>query len=135
VVRDFIAEHHGTSLVEYFYAAARKQSDATHLVQEESFRYPGPKPRTREAGIALLADSVEAASRALDEPTAPRLEDLIREIIMKKLNDGQLDECPLTMRELRQIEKCFLKVLVSAYHTRVKYPEKSETERRNSAGR
>lgn len=123
-VRHFIESHHGTTLVEYFYHAARKQKEAEDAPgpSEFEFRYPGPKPQTREAAIMLLCDSLEAAARALPEPTPVRLEQLVEKIAMKRLMDGQFDECNLTLQELHRIEQAITKTLCAIYHGRIKYP-------------
>ncbi|HEX4129002.1 MAG TPA: HDIG domain-containing protein [Pirellulales bacterium] len=122
---DFIEQHHGTTLVEYFYHRAAERSE-THDdgsgVEESSYRYPGPKPQTIEAAVLMLADTVESASRALVEPTPSRIENLVEEIGMKKLLDGQFDECHLTLEQLRTIEDSLIKSLIAVYHGRVKYP-------------
>lgn len=129
-VIDFISQHHGTSVVKYFYHAALQNSESGSggdrvepEITEESFRYPGPKPQTKETGVLLLADSVEAASRTLEEVTPAKLEGLVHEVIMEKLLDGQLDNCNLTMKELRVIEATFIRVLAGIFHPRIKYPE------------
>jgi putative nucleotidyltransferase with HDIG domain len=125
-VIDFIEQHHGTTLVEYFYRRASQQNegkpDATEL-QEDAFRYPGPKPQTREAAVLMLADAVESASRALVEPTPARIEGLVEEIAMKRLLDGQFDECGLTLKQLRIVQDSLIKSLTAVYHGRVKYPD------------
>ncbi|HJT35219.1 MAG TPA: HDIG domain-containing protein [Pirellulales bacterium] len=123
---DLIEQHHGTTLVEYFYRRASERSETdpdAGDVPESSFRYPGPKPQTVEAAVLMLADTVESASRALVEPTPSRIENLVEEIAMKKLLDGQFDECGLTLQKLRQIEESLIKSLTAVYHGRVKYPD------------
>lgn len=123
---DFIQQHHGTTLVEYFYrqASESKKSDPNGSdVDESSFRYPGPKPQTKEAGILMLADAVESASRVLVEPTPSRIENLVEEISRKRLLDGQFDECGLTLEEVRKIGDSLVKSLTAVYHGRVKYPD------------
>ena len=137
-ILDFIAQHHGTTLVEYFYRQALKSQEETGLAPtlpdgspnplESSFRYPGPKPRTREAGIVMLADAVESSSRALSQPTPGSLRKLIHEMMMKRLLDGQFEESGLTLTELKLIEESLCKGLIALYHSRIKYPE--ETERK-----
>ena len=92
-------------------------------MDETSFRYPGPKPQTIEAAVLMMADAVESASRALVEPTPSRIESLVDEIAMKKLLDGQFDECGLTLQQLRKIEDSLVKSLTAVYHGRVKYPD------------
>src|SRR3569623_1945503 len=128
---DFIAEHHGTTLVEYFYREAlRLQEEAgcvlthpdgvTHPL-EPTFRYPGPKPLTRESGIVMLSDAVESASRALTMPTPGSLRKLVRDMMMKRLLDGQFEESGLTLTELRTVEVSLVKSLTALYHSRIKY--------------
>jgi len=122
---DFIQQHHGTTLVEYFYRQASEQSDKdpeSAEVDESSFRYPGPKPQTKEAGVLMLADAVESASRALKEPTPSRIENIVEELARKRLLDGQFDECGLTLEEVRNIGESLVKSLTAVYHGRVKYP-------------
>jgi putative nucleotidyltransferase with HDIG domain len=122
---DFIQQHHGTTLVEYFYRRANEQSEANPdagEVEESAFRYPGPKPHTKEAAVLMLADAVESASRALVEPTPARIESLVHDIAMKRLLDGQFDNCGLTLHELATLEDSLVKSLTAVYHGRVKYP-------------
>jgi len=122
---NFIQQHHGTTLVEYFYERANEDSQADPdgtAIDENTFRYPGPKPQTKEAGILMLADAVESASRVLVEPTPSRIESLVEEIAMKRLLDGQLDECGLTLQEVRVVQDSLVKSLIAVYHGRVKYP-------------
>lgn len=126
VIWPFITEHHGTTLIEYFYHAA-KQASGDASLPESQFRYPGPKPQTKETAILMLCDSVEGATRALPEPNAGRIEDLVHKIARKRLDDGQLDECNLTLRELKTVEQSLIKSLLSFYHGRITYP-KSEKE-------
>ena len=123
---DFIQQHHGTTLVEYFYrqASESKKADPNSAeVDESSFRYPGPKPQTKEAGILMMADAVESASRVLVEPTPARIESLVDDISRKRLLDGQFDECGLTLEEVRRIGDSLVKSLTAVYHGRVKYPD------------
>jgi cyclic-di-AMP phosphodiesterase PgpH len=124
---DFIEQHHGTTLVEFFYHAATKQAelqpDHRHDAQESSFRYPGPKPQSKEAGVMMLADAVESASRTLSDPTPKRIESLVKSISMKRLLDDQLDESSLTLSEIRVVEDSLIKSLIAVYHGRIKYPE------------
>lgn len=129
-ITDIIEQHHGTSLVGYFYHKAM-ESDHSESVTEEEFRYEGPKPQTREAAIVLLADSVEAAVRSLQNRTPARLEGLVRKFIKDKLNDGQLEECDLTFKDLDIIANAFVRVFSGIFHSRVEYPDLSqEIERR-----
>jgi putative nucleotidyltransferase with HDIG domain len=123
---DFIEQHHGTTLVEYFYrreAQRLKEDPDAGELDETTFRYPGPKPQTKEAGVLMLADVVESASRALVDPTPARIESLVHDLAMKRLLDGQYDECGLTLSELHTIEDSLVKSLTAVYHGRVKYPE------------
>jgi putative nucleotidyltransferase with HDIG domain len=123
---DFIQTHHGTTLVEYFYKRASEQSEAdpnAGEVDESSFRYPGPKPQSKEAAVLMVADATESASRTLVDPTPGRLEGLVHDLAMKRLLDGQFDECGLTLQELNAIEDSLIKSLTAVYHGRVKYPD------------
>jgi len=120
---DFILQHHGTTLVGYFFERASQQKrenpDGSE-VDESTFRYPGPKPQTKEAAVLMLADAVESASRTLVGPTPARIESLVREIAERRLEDGQFDESGLTLRELRTIEDNMIKTVTAIYHGRVK---------------
>jgi len=123
---DLIAQHHGTTRVEFFFGRATEQQQAdpnASEVDESSYRYPGPKPQTKEAAVLMLADAVESASRTLVDPTPARIESLVREIAENRLHGGQFDESGLTLRELRTIEKSMVVSLTSIYHGRIKYPE------------
>jgi len=123
---DLIRQHHGTTLVEFFYDRAHQQKQAdpdSGDVDESTFRYPGPRPQTKEAAVLMLADAVESASRTLIDPTPARIENMVRDIAERRLHDGQFDESGLTLRELRTIEKSLVKSLTSIYHGRIKYPE------------
>jgi len=121
----FIESHHGTTLVEYFYHAAMKQKGEEDAQPSEfEYRYPGPKPQTKEAAILMLCDTVESASRTLADPTASRIEQLVHKLAMKRLMDGQFDECVLTLQELNRIEESITKSLAGIYHGRIKYPSK-----------
>ena len=124
---DFIEQHHGTTLVEYFYREAEKraegQPDHKTDAEESSFRYPGPKPQSREAGVMMLADAVESASRTLNEPTPKRLSNLVERITLNRLLDKQFDESTLTLSEIRVVEDSLIKSLIGIYHGRIKYPE------------
>lgn len=123
VLRHFIESHHGTSLVEYFFHAAReKAADEGSAVDEFEFRYPGPKPQTREAAILLLCDGIESATRAMNDPTPSRIESLVRKMSRRRLDDGQLNESNLTFRELKVIEDSIIKSLCAIYHSRIAYP-------------
>jgi cyclic-di-AMP phosphodiesterase PgpH len=133
---DFIEQHHGTTLVEYFFHAATKQAEAMpdHRfdVQESAYRYPGPKPQSREAAVMMVADACESACRTVIEPTPKRIETLIHEIAMKKLLDGQFDESELTLSELALVEDSLKKSLIGIHHGRIKYPEQKQPMLRRS---
>ena len=121
-VRNIISQHHGTTLAAYFYFKAKK-TDKTDSVKQEDFRYPGPRPSTKEAAVVMLADSVEAAIRSMIEKTEGKMEGLVRKIIKDKLDDGQLDLCDLTLRDLDMIAKAFMRVFGGYFHEREEYPE------------
>lgn len=122
IVTDMIAQHHGTTLVKYFYYTVKNNSENPDLIKEDDFRYPGPKPQTKEAAIIMMADSVEAAVRSIQEPTLDKIEEMVNNIIKDKLNSNQLNECDLTFKDLEVIKACFLKVLKGIYHHRIEYP-------------
>jgi cyclic-di-AMP phosphodiesterase PgpH len=123
----FIEQHHGTTLVEYFYRQACRQNGvAVAQISEEEFRYPGPKPRTREAAILMLADAVESATRCLSSFSAEKIEELVHDLAMKRLLDGQFSECDLTMRDLEVIQTTMIKTLGSIYHGRIAYPSAAQ---------
>jgi putative nucleotidyltransferase with HDIG domain len=125
VLIDFIQQHHGTTLVEYFYHRANEQRESdpeAAKVDEGSYRYPGPKPQTREAAVLMLADTVEGATRSLVDPAPARIESIVQELAMKRLLDGQFDECGLTLKELRTVQTSLIKSLTAVYHGRIKYP-------------
>jgi len=137
---DVIRQHHGTTLVKYFYQRALRQQEDARLggkimnmrsedipeVKESSFRYPGPKPQTLEAVIISLADTVESASRAIDHPTPQRLTDLIAQLLRERIKEGQLDDCPITLRQIQEIGESFKHTLMSMRHSRIAYPKQNE---------
>ncbi|MEE9189427.1 MAG: hypothetical protein V3U16_01495, partial [Candidatus Neomarinimicrobiota bacterium] len=131
IVRDFIPMHHGTSRVEYFYRVAVEAVGDPSKVDETAFRYPGPKPNTKETGILMICEAVEAAVRSLKERDIMKIEGMIDKIIKNRVDDGQLDECPLTLDELQRIKGAvdsssgMLPVLRGIYHIRLEYPEAS----------
>ena len=131
IVADIIRQHHGTTLVSYFF---RQAADAGHkeTVNEEDFRYEGPKPQTKEAALIMLADGCEAAVRSIAKPNMNRIENTVRRVIQERLRDGQLDECDLTLRDLNNIGSTFIRVLCSTCHSRIEYPAEAirELERR-----
>lgn len=137
-IQDFIATHHGTTRVEYFYRQALAEVKDPSEIDENAFRYPGPKPRTKETGILMICESIEAAVRSIKEPDIVKVEDMIDRIIKKKLEDGQLDECPLTMDELRRIKGTvngttgMLPILRGIFHIRIEYPEEQPKASRST---
>ncbi len=130
VLHAFIEQHHGNTLVEYFYHEARKR-EPDRDIRDTEFRHAGPKPQTPEAGIVMLADTVESAVRSLPEPNANRIELTVHNLLMKRLMDGQFDECDLTLRQLHIIEDQLIKSLCSMYHARVAYPESDAIDKAN----
>ena len=116
---DVALQHHGTSLLKYFYHKAKENGDVT----ESDFRYPGPKPKSKEIAIISIADSVEAAVRSMQDPTKEKIEKLVHNIIKDKLNDGQFSECDLTFKELSIIEKTLCETLYGIFHNRIEYPD------------
>lgn len=121
-IMDFILEHQGTALIHYFYQKALTEADAQQ-VREQDYRYPGPKPKSKETAIVMLADSVEGATRPMEDHSPQKIGDVVRKVINNKFIDGQLDECDLTLREIDVIASSFVRVLSATYHGRVKYPE------------
>ncbi|MEW6524477.1 MAG: HDIG domain-containing metalloprotein [Bacillota bacterium] len=123
VVVDFIREHHGTTLVSYFYSRATENGKTGEQVVEDDYRYDGPRPHSKETAIVMLADSMEAAVRSLTRPTPGRIENVVRAIIKERLNDHQLDKCDLTLKDLDTIADTFIRVLSGIFHPRIEYPE------------
>ncbi|MDR9419916.1 HD family phosphohydrolase [Gracilimonas sp.] len=128
IIIDFIRTHHGTSVIRYFYEKAKEDDDLKTMLQEDQFRYEGPLPSTKETGILLLADGIEAASRAMKNPTYNKLENLVNKMVDDRVAEGQLSHCPLTFRHLQVIKEAFLNILVGVYHSRVEYPEEKGKE-------
>lgn len=129
LIINLIRQHHGTSIVSYFYDKAKKDKDESiRSLSESDFRYPGPKPQTKEAGLIMLGDVIEASSRTLSNPTPARIRSLVRERIEGIYMDGQLDECELTLSNLNTIAETFTKILTGIFHHRVDYPETSPKE-------
>jgi len=127
---EIIRQHHGTALIKFFYDRAKSKSDPdVQQVDERDYRYPGPKPQTREAALIMLADAVEAASRTLTDPTPARIQGMVQKIINNIFIDGQLDECELTLKDLHNIAKSFNRILAGIFHHRVDYPEPAYKER------
>ena len=126
---DNILMHHGTGLLQYFYKQAKEQASDSSLVRESDFRYPGPKPDSKESGIIMLADKVEAATRTIKEPTEEKFRAMISRIINSVIADGQFDRCPLTFRELHVIGESFVSILMGIHHQRIEYPQTAELSR------
>ena len=127
---DIIRQHHGTALIKFFYDKAKSKEDpGVQQVDEREYRYPGPKPQTREAALIMLADAVEAASRTLTDPTPARIQGMVQKIINNIFIDGQLDECELTLKDLHNIAKSFNRILSGIFHHRIDYPEPAFKER------
>lgn len=127
MVIDICRQHHGTTLMKFFYIKAKERNPE---VKESDFRYPGPRPQTREAGVVSVADTCEAAIRAMDHPTNEKIKEFVHNVIQERIADGQLDECGLTMKEIRIMEKSLISGLCSTFHSRIKYPKmKSEAEK------
>lgn len=122
VIQNFIIQHHGEGLASYFYNQAVQEEGAEN-VKEEQFRYPGPKPNTKETAILMIADAVESAVRSLKTPTTEEIEDMINKIIVERLNDGQLSDSPLTLKDIKTIAATFLRILRGMQHNRIKYQE------------
>lgn len=131
-VIDIIEQHHGNSLCSFFYFKAKEGSKDNECVSEDEYRYEGPRPQTKEAAIVMLADSVEAAVRSMQNYPPGRVEGVVRKIIKDKLMDSQLDECDLTLKDLDTIANSFLRVLSGIFHARIEYPDAAEIERRKS---
>nr|WP_082663263.1 HDIG domain-containing metalloprotein [Sarcina ventriculi] len=123
VIQDFIPTHHGKTLVKYFYLTAKNNAENPDDIKEEDYMYPGPKPKTKEQCILMLADSVEAAVRSINNPTKEKIENMVDNIVKDKLSSGQLDDSQLTISDVKKIKKCFLKTLNGIYHERIEYPK------------
>jgi putative nucleotidyltransferase with HDIG domain len=121
VIKDFIAEHHGTMTISFFLDKAREEEPDVDI-NPSNFAYPGPKPQSRETAIAMLADGIESATRVLPDPAPDRIREVIEEIVRSRLETGQLDQCPLTLREIDTVKAQFARVLIGMYHHRVAYP-------------
>jgi hypothetical protein len=129
-IQDMIAQHHGTTMMSFFYNKAMDRNGPEDT-SEVDYRYSGPRPRTREAAIVMLADAVEAAARALKEPTHSRIKGVIEDLVNNRFREGQLNESPLTLLDLEKIKASFLTILAGTFHTRVEYPEKAGHEKEN----
>ena len=123
VIIDIIAEHHGNSVIAYFYNEAKEKDPS---LSPEDFSYPGPPPSTRESAVVMLADTVEAACHTLENPSVPRLEKFITTLVNGKVEHNQLDNCGLTFRDVSKIKEAFVQVLAGYYHTRIEYPDQKD---------
>ena len=132
VVCNFIVEHHGGALMKFFYEKAKEQAKGEDVL-ESDFRYPGRRPQTRETGILMLADSVEAMVRSIKEPTIGKIRNAVRNLVEEKIHDGDLDDCPLTMKDLRVIVDTFSAVLMGMHHERLEYPGQKELESKTAS--
>jgi len=132
VVCNFIVEHHGGSLMKFFYEKAKEQAKGEDVL-ESDFRYPGRRPQTKETGILMLADSVEAMVRSIKEPTIGKIRNAVRNLVEEKIHDGDLDDCPLTMKDLRIIVDTFSAVLMGIHHERLEYPGQKELESKTAS--
>jgi putative nucleotidyltransferase with HDIG domain len=142
VIRDVIRQHHGQSLIQYFYMEAKKRLRAERsedadseedFIDESTYRYDGPKPQFKESAIIFFADSVEAASRSLKKATTVSIEELVEKIIQDRVDDGQLDECPLTFQELKKIRASFVFTILNMLHSRIEYPKDEKASSRNGS--
>ena len=124
-VVDLIIQHHGTHLIEYFYSMAT-QTNPPGIVDQEDFRYPGPKPQSVEAAILMITDAVEAASRSMQEPTRKKFENMIRMIVLKRIADGQFSECSLTTHDIEKIVRALVDTLEASFHSRIRYPDQEK---------
>ena len=132
-IQDFIREHHGRSLVKYFYLLAQQPQSRVEKVDEAAFRYPGPNPRSRETAILMLADTCEAAVRAMRPSTREELEKLVHRLVDERIANGELDDSDLTFKDMQKIKEVFLQVLQGIHHPRIKYPETVESPERPPA--
>jgi hypothetical protein len=124
---DIVAQHHGSGLISYFYIQALKEQEGSSKIKKEDYSYNGQPPLTREAAIVMLADSVEAASRTLEKPNVAKLEKFVWDIIMNRINEGQMRRCELTFKDMESIKKTFVQILAGYFHTRIEYPDEKET--------
>lgn len=122
IIQQVIEQHHGNSLVKYFYITMKNSSENPDEIKEDEFKYPGPIPSSKEAGVIMLADSVEAAVRSINAPSNEKIEEMVKGIIKSRVDENQLDNCDLTLKDLEKIKNAFIKVLISIYHKRIEYP-------------
>jgi len=132
-IKDFIAQHHGTTLVKYFHSRALDQAEDPKSVQEAGFRYPGPRPQTRETALLMLADTVEAAARTLEKPSHAAIVEIVDRLVGEKVTEGQLDESPLSFRDLATVKRSFVATISGMFHQRIKYPDQLMREAESGA--
>jgi hypothetical protein len=130
-IAEIIRQHHGTNMIAYFFHKAKSQAANPNQVKMDDYRYPGPRPQTKEAGLVMLADQVEAASRTLSDPTSARIQGMVQKIINNVFADGQLDECELTLKDLHHIARSFNKILSGIFHQRIHYPQSVDKKKSN----
>jgi membrane-associated HD superfamily phosphohydrolase len=126
-LREFITQHHGTNLVTFFYIKAKERGDDVDE-EDSNFHYPGPRPQTKETGIVMLADAVEATTRTFRDPSVSRIRNIVNQIVADRFTSGQLDECPLTLRDLNQIKLSFERTITGIFHGRVRYPGEQKSD-------
>jgi len=126
VIRDIIEQHHGDTLIGFFYHRALSERGNKDQLLENKFRYDGPRPQFKEAGIIMLADSVEAAVRSLTLPSQSKIQGMVNKIVQDKLADGQLNQCDLTLKDLNMISEAFVRVMTGIYHKRIAYPTEQD---------
>ncbi len=132
---DIVAQHHGSGLISYFYIQALKEQEGSSKIKKEDYSYNGQPPLTREAAIVMLADSVEAASRTLEKPNVAKLEKFVWDIIMSRINEGQMRRCELTFKDMETIKKTFVQILAGYFHTRIEYPDEKEALKQIANGK
>ena len=132
-VRDLILQSHGSSIVKYFYNRAKEEGGESQNLKEESFRYRLPKPQTKEAAVVMLSDAVESAARSMDNPSPAKIENLVHQIVLDKLLDGQLDESGLSLTEISRIKEALVRGLNAIFHKRIAYPDDEEKQEREEA--
>jgi len=127
-ITDFIPMHHGTMKITFFYEKAKESMSNGELPDESKFRYPGPKPNTKETALVMLADACESAVRSMPDPDPKKIENLVSNLIQGRIDEGQLDESPLTFNDIRKIREVFINILISQHHKRIRYPNQEEME-------
>jgi membrane-associated HD superfamily phosphohydrolase len=124
---DFIPMHHGTLVVSYFYEKAKEIEGEENVVKDD-YRYPGPKPNTKETALLMLADACESAVRAMEDPDAQKVNNMVSNLIQKRIDDGQLNDAPITLGDIAKIKETYINILIGQHHKRIKYPKQEEME-------